>query len=67
MGEKQGNRRAGWFLPALFGMSLARLWMLHGLPINPLVGAACDDALLVRWALHFFEGKWTGPFPVILL
>ena len=62
MGEKQGNRRVGWFLPALLGMSLARLWMLHGLPINPLVGAACDDALLVKWAQHFFEGRWTGPF-----
>lgn len=46
MGEKQGKRRVGWFLPALLGMSLARLWMLHGLPINPLVGAACDLSLI---------------------
>ncbi len=62
MGGKRGIRKVGWFLPALLVMALARLWMLHGLPINPLVGAACDDALLVKWALHLFEGTWTGPF-----
>lgn len=62
MSEKRGIRRVGWFLPVLLMMTLARLWMLHGLPIYPLVGAACDDALLVGWALNFFGGKWTGPF-----
>lgn len=62
MSEKRRIRQVGWFLPVLLFMTLARLWMLHGLPINPLVGAACDDVLLVNWAQHFFEGKWTGPF-----
>ena len=62
MSEKRGIRRVGWFLPALLMMTLARLWMLHGLVIYPLVSAGCDDALLANWALNLFGGKWTGPF-----
>lgn len=62
MNVKKGWKRIGWFPVVILLLSLAKLWMIRGLVIYPLPGAACDDALMANWALSIASGNWTGPF-----
>lgn len=62
MNAKKGWKRIGWFPAVILLLSLAKLWMIRGLVIYPLPGAACDDALMTNWALNIASGGWTGPF-----